>query len=146
MLRLAEHKDLGDCLRMAKAFHTQSPYSDQEFSQQKAEEIFYQYLEDGGKNIIFILAEDDKPYGMIIGIKGELPFSRSTVCTELAWWVDEDKRGKESLLLFKAYEEWSRRVGGDLKAVAMLDGVTDLSEFYKRQGYRSAEKTYIKEV
>lgn len=145
-LRLANESDRHDCLRMARLFHSKSPYSNQEFSVEKCNEIFDRYLAGGGKDLIFILAEDVNPYGMIIGIRSELPFSKSVVCTELAWWVDEDKRGRESLLLFKAYEEWSRRVGGDLNAVAMLEGVTDLGDFYTRQGYSPAEKTYIKEV
>ena len=147
MLRLATKADVGDCLRMAKSFHSQSPYSAQEFSEEKCRNIFDQYLQDGGKNLIFIIAVDPTPYGMIIGMKGELPFSRAVVCTEIAWWVDEDKRGtKDSILLFKAFEEWGRRVGGDISAVAMLDGVTDLSTFYERQGYRAAEKTHFKEI
>lgn len=146
-LRLANSGDFDDCLRMARLFHEKSPYGDREFSEEKCSEIFNNYLEDGGRNLIFILAEDRHVFGMIIGLRSELPFSSDVVCTELAWWVDEDRRGsRDSLLLFKAYEDWSRRVGGDIKAVAMLDGVTDLSDFYTRQGYRRAESTYIKEI
>ena len=147
MLRLADRSDFRDCLRMAKAFHEQSPYKEQEFSEEKCSEIFERYLKDGGANIVFILACDTKPFGMIIGVKGDLPFSDTIVCTELAWWVDTDKRGsRDSLLLFSAYEEWCKRVGGDLSAVAMLEGVTDLSGFYEKRNYRPAEKTYFKEV
>lgn len=147
MLRLANSNDLDTCISMARMFHSESPYKNEEFSEEKITNIFNQYLEDKGLNLIIILACDEKPFGMIIGIKSELPFSTSLVCTELAWWVNPDKRGtKDSLMMFKAYEDWSRRVGGNLMAVAMLDGVTDLSEFYSRQGYRQAEKTYIKEV
>lgn len=147
MLRLAEEKDLQDCLRMAKNFHGQSPYKDQEFSEEKCRQIFDKYLSSDKTELIFILATDEKPFGMIIGMKSELPFSKSTVCTELAWWVDEDKRGtKDSILMFKAFEDWGKRVSGDISAVAMLDEVTDLTVFYQRQGYRSAEKTFIKEI
>jgi hypothetical protein len=147
MLRLAEKKDLYECMRMAKNFHSASPYSREAFSEEKCYDLFQNYLSGDKTSMIIILAEDTSPFGMIIGIKSELPFSRSVVCTELAWWVDEDKRKtRDSLLLFKAYEDWSRRVGGNLSAVAMLEGVTDLSSFYERSGYSPAEKTYLKEI
>jgi hypothetical protein len=147
MLRLANRNDLKDCLRMAKSFHEQSPYKDRKFSEDKCTEIFNKYLEDGGLNLIFILACDPDPFGMIIGVKGDLPFSDTVVCTELAWWVDADKRGsRDSLLLFSAYEDWCKRLNADLSAVAMLEGVTDLSGFYEKRKYHPAEKTYFKEL
>lgn len=147
MLRLAEQKDLQDCIRMAKNFHSSSPYSGQPFSEEKCVRLFNDYLSGDKTSMIIILAEDKTVFGMIIGLKSELPFSTVNVCTELAWWVDEDRRKtKDSILLFKAYEEWSKRVGGSLSAVAMLEGVTDLSLFYEKSGYRPAEKTFVKEI
>jgi hypothetical protein len=84
---------------------------------------------------------------MIIGFCDSLPFSSDRVAAELAWWVDEDKRGsRDSLLLFKAYEDWALRVGAKIKQMAMLDDVTNLAAFYEKQGYRPAERSYIKEI
>lgn len=100
---------------MARNFHGQSPYKGQEFSEEKCNQIFRKYLSSDKTDLIFILAADEKPFGMIIGMKSELPFSKSTVCTELAWWVDEDKRGtKDSIMMFKAFEDWGKRVSGDI--------------------------------
>lgn len=147
MLRLAEEKDYMDCLRMAKSFHQASPYSQQEFSEEKCRAMFQKYLSGNKTDIIIILAEDVSPYGMIVGMSSELPFSDSKISTELVWWVDKDKRGKrESVLLFKAFEDWSKRINSKLIAMAMLDESTDLSSFYTKQGYVSAERTFFKEV
>lgn len=147
MIRFAEERDLKDCIRMARSFHDASPYSSLGFDESKCRELFQKYLEGDRTEILILLAESTKVHGMIIGLRGELPFSSATVCTELAWWVDEDHRKtRDSLMLFKAYEEWSRRVGSEMTQVAMLDSVTDLSGFYKKQGYRQAEQSYVKEI
>lgn len=146
MLRLAEEKDRQACIRMARSFHSISPYKDLSFDLKKTDDLFTNYILGDKTRLIIILAGED-PYGMIIGLRGDLPFSSDVVCTELAWWVDEDKRkSRDSLLLFKAYEDWTKRVGSVLTQVAMLDDVTDLSSFYLKQGYRPAEKSFVKEV
>lgn len=145
MIRFAEAKDLQDCLRMARRFHEASPYSDLPFDEEKCKKLFRKYLEGNRAELLILLAEDRDVFGMIIGLRGELPFSSSVVSTELAWWVDpEYRRSRDSLMLFKAYQEWSRRVGAEITQVAMLDDVTDLSKFYEKQGYTPAEKSYIR--
>lgn len=145
-LRLADAHDLDHILRMSERFHEVSPYGDCDFSRDRCIEFFDQYLSGDRQDIIIILAEDPHPYGMIVGVRSRLPFSESTVCTELAWWVDEDKRGKESIMLLRAYEEWSRRVDSDLTVVAMLNDLTDLTEFYKKNGYHEAEKSFVRKT
>lgn len=145
-MKLAELSDLPDILRMARSFHEASPYKDLEFSEERCREMFARYLVGNKKELIIILA-GDKPFGMIIGFANSLPFSLDLVATELAWWVDEEHRGsRESLLLFKAYEDWAKRIGARLTQMAMLDDVTNLKRFYEKQGYRPAEQSFIKET
>ena len=146
-LRLAEAYDYDEVIRMARAFHQASPYSGLSFDEDKCKKLFDGYLQGDKKSLVIILACDETPYGMIIGHCHELPFSNDRVAMELAWWVDEGSRGKrESLLLFKAYEDWTLRVGAKIMSMAMLDDVTNLSSFYEKQGYRPAERHYIKET
>jgi RimJ/RimL family protein N-acetyltransferase len=143
-LKLAEASDYNDVIRMAKAFHEASPYKGLSFDEDKCKELFQKYLLGDRRSLIIILAGN---YGMIIGFCDSLPFSSDRVAVELAWWVDEDKRGsRDSLLLFKAYEDWALRVGAKIKQMAMLDDVTNLAAFYEKQGYRPAERSYIKET
>jgi GNAT superfamily N-acetyltransferase len=144
-LRLATVQDYGDIIRMAKSFHEKSPYSQMEFSEDRCEELFRAYLEGDKRSLIIILAVDKRPFGMIIGHCAELPFSDDRVSSEVAWWVDEDKRGhKDSVLLMKAYQDWALRVGARMTQMAMLDDVTDLDKFYRRQGFVPAERSYVK--
>src|SRR5688572_32090956 len=126
---------------MARAFHEASPYNSLEFSEEKCRALFESYLVGDKRSLVIILAVGTSPHGMIIGFSDSLPFSFDRVAVELAWWVDEDKRGsRDSLLLFKAYEDWALRVGAKIKQMAMLDDVTNLAAFYEKQGYRPAER------
>lgn len=144
-LRLATEEDYREIVRMAKSFHEASPYSDVEFSEERCEELFRAYLTGDRRSLVIILAVDDRPFGMIIGHCSELPFSDDRVSSEIAWWVDEDHRGhRDSVLLMKAYQDWSIRVGAKMTQMAMLDSVTDLDKFYRRQGFVPAERSYIK--
>lgn len=155
-LRLAGRDDYQHIIRMARRFHEASPYSDLEFSEEQSRAVFEKYLGSNKTEIVIILAENDEPsplgafdtssvYGMIIGACSSLPFSEDKVASELAWWVDEDKRGsKDSLMLFKAYQDWARRVGSKITQMAMLDDVTNLNKFYLKQGFVPAERSYIK--
>ena len=144
-LRLATKEDYPHIIRMARRFHEASPYSDLEFSEEQSRAVFEKYLGSNKTEIVIILAADGEPYGMIIGAASSLPFSQDKVASELAWWVDEDKRGsKDSLMLFKAYQDWARRVGSKITQMAMLDDVTNLNKFYLKQGFVPAERSYIK--
>jgi len=145
MLKLAQADDYNHVIRMARNFHRVSPYSVLGFSEDKVGEMFRHYLRGDKTEIIFILACNPHPVGMIVGYANKTPFSDTKVASELAWWVDEEyRRSKGSILLFKAYEDWALRVGCSLSQMAMLDEVTDLSAFYEKQGYIPAEKSYIK--
>ena len=145
-LKLATENDWPHVLRMAKSFHETSPYGGLEFSEASCRAMFDKYLKGDRRELIVILA-GEIPYGMIVGYSSSLPFSLDRVAMELAWWVDEDKRGtKESLLLFKAYEDWCVRIDCKIAQMAMLDDVTNLRKFYLKQGYRPAEQSFIKEL
>lgn len=146
-LKLATAEDYPHIIRMARAFHQASPYADLEFSEEKCEQMFRLYLAGDKRELIIILAVSESPFGMIIGFANSIPFSNEKVAAELAWWVDEDKRGtKDSLLLFKAYEDWAVRIGAKVSQMAMLDEVTNLSKFYVKQGYAPAERSYVKRI
>lgn len=145
-LRLANENDFPEILRMAKRFHEISPYRGLPFSEDSCKNVFDFYLRGDKTDIVIILAGDN-PYGMLIACANQLPFSEDKVAMELAWWVDEDKRGsKDSLLMKKAYEAWARKIGASITQMAMLDEVTNLDKFYRKQGYVPAERSYIKET
>lgn len=132
---------------MASSFHGVSPYKDLEFSPAACSGLFRAYLNGDGRNLVFILSEQDgEPHGMIIGMASQPLFSQEIMATEIAWWVDPEYRNtRDSLLLISAYEDWSKRVGAKITQVAMLDDVTDLSRLYQKRGFTKAETSYIRE-
>lgn len=146
-LKLATAEDYPHIIRMARAFHQASPYADLEFSEEKCEQMFRLYLTGDKRELVIILAVGESPFGMIVGFANSIPFSNEKIAAELAWWVDEERRGtKDSLLLFKAYEDWAVRIGAKVSQMAMLDDVTNLSKFYIKQGYAPAERSYVKRI
>jgi len=147
MLRLAERRDFAEVSRMAREFHSQSPYSCLEFDEGKIWENFKFYLKNKNQMIIILSEQDEKPRGMIIGTVSCPPFSNDIIATELAWWMDEEyRKTRDSLLLFDAYQDWTRRVGAKMCHMALLSSSPDLSKKYERSGYTLSEKTYVKEL
>jgi len=146
-LRLATEQDWPEVFRMARSFYEASPYNVLDFSEVSCRGIFDKYLQGDKTDLIIILAAAESPYGMILGHASPTPFSTRKVASELAWWVDESYRStRDSLLLFKAYEDWAVRIGATIVQMAMLNDSTDLHKFYTKNGYRPAECSYIKEL
>lgn len=146
-LRLARPEDIPLLVSFARKFHEASPYKLLRFDPVKTQEALYGVttgmLKDG---VVLIALEDDKPIGFLAGVASEPLFSRSRVATELAWWIEKDKRGtRASLLIYSAYEDWAKRVECTAVQGAYLPGVSpELDEFYKKRGYRQVESSYLK--
>jgi len=138
-LRLALEEDFHTVLDMARRFHSESPFDILPFDEASVRAVFDSYLADPSTTV-FIMND----YGVIIGQKYIPPFTTVPVTAEIAWYVRPEGRGKASLELLAAYQDWSYRVGARVTQVAMLDGMTDLDKFYRRQGFTPAERSYIK--
>lgn len=78
---------------------------------------------------------------------GVMPFQYGPYLTasELAWWVNEDKRkstiGTE---LLEAFEFWAQKVGATFVHMVSLDD--RVGKYYERKGYKLLERAYIKEI
>lgn len=147
-LRLAEAGDWQDVLRMSKDFHSESPYSDIEFSEKRVREIFDQYLSsDKTEVMVLLLTQGEEVCGTIVSVCSKLPFSEEKAASELIWWVDHEHRSRRgSLSLFRAYEFWCQKVGAQYSSAVSTEGTVQLDKFYERSGYKKAETTYIKRL
>lgn len=144
-LRLAEERDLEEVVRMARMFHKSSPYASMAFSEERLIDFFQIYLADKTKMIVILSEQDGKPRGMIVGMADSPHFSDEKAATELAWWMDEEyRRGRDSIDLMKAYEEWARRIGATVTQMALLSSSPDVSKLYEKSGYSLTERTYVK--
>lgn len=147
-LRLAEASDWQDVLRMSKDFHSESPYSDIEFSEKRVREIFDQYLSsDKTEIMVLLLTQGEEVCGTIVSVCSKFPFSEEKAASELIWWVDHEHRSRRgSLSLFRAYEFWCQKVGARYSSAVSTEGTVQLDKFYERSGYKKAETTYIKRL
>lgn len=148
-LRLATLEDIDWLVSCARKFHIASPYNVVGFSESKSHGIFESVirgkLEDG---VILVVLQDEAPIGFLAGMVSQPLFSSQRIAMELAWWVEPDQRGtRASLLVYRAYEDWARRVGCVAIQGAYLPGFSPgLDKFYERRGYRQVETSYMKEL
>lgn len=146
-LRLATEADYPDVLRMSKAFHESSPYSHYPMNETKVRAIFDTYLKDPSSVIVVVAYKEDIAIGCIVAVRTELYFSDVVTAGEIIWYVQETfRKTRAGLLLYKAFEEWGRRVGARVLQGVNTEGTTDLVRYYSHKKYSKAETVYIKEI
>lgn len=137
---------------MTKKFHEASPYHDkEEYDESQVSDKILQFLESPDKTVIILLVnpETNRAVGMVIGVVTEGIFNRNRIAAELAWWVDEEFRGQQSLELFHAYNYWAEHVmkcSSVTMALLEDEGVEKLSRLYKRKGFVPVERAFIRKV
>lgn len=138
-------------LNMAHEFHKISPYKTIEIDPDKTE----QFLQDLLKAPIdtqtaLLLFADEKPCGLIIGLKAPFVFGEGDYTCEVMWWVDpEHRKSSGALRLLEAYEYWSKNIAhAHYTQMVALVGVEEdrLGHLYERKGYSPVEITYLKEI
>ena len=149
-LKLATYDYFSDIIDMARKFHEASPYHGlEDYDESQVSDKILQFLESPGKAVIILLVHPDtnKAVGMVIGIVTEGIFNRNRVAAEIAWWVDQEHRGKQSLELFEAYLYWADHVAKcDTVSMALLEDekIEGLSRLYKRKGFVPTERAFIR--
>lgn len=146
-IRLAGPDDYETVLNLVKKFADECPIRDFPFSDRKFQSIWNAYLVGQGKEIIFLLLEDEGPQGLIVGHINELPISEVRIAAEIAWYVRKEYRGrKESLKLLEAFEAWADYHGVPVRQITDFPEWNDLQPLYERKGYNVIERNYIKVV
>lgn len=151
-LKLATWDHLPDIMEMAEKFHSASPYRDtEEFDDSRVAEIVIPAIESPIDRIVLILEDTEarRAVGMLIALATQSTFSRSKVAGELAWWVNPENRGKDSLKLIDAYLYWAENVAKcDTIQMALLEDETveKVTRVYRRKGFVPAERAFIRKV
>lgn len=82
--------------------------------------------------------------GFISGVATPFLFGKCSLATEIAWWVNEDKRGSgEGLKLLGAFEYWAQHIA-DCKLISMSSLNKEVEKYYKKNGYKLYERAYMK--
>lgn len=95
-----------------------------------------------GEDTVSLLEEGK---GMLLGKASPFSFGYHKIAMEVGWWVDPEYRksgvGKS---LIDAFEYWANKMGCSLVVMGSLDD--SLGSYYEKNGYKSAERLYMKEL
>lgn len=140
MLKIATKEDKDIIQSLALNFVNTSPYKDV-YSTASIIKLMDQILTGDQTKAIILLHGTD---GMIVGVASDFPYGEFKMATELAWWVNEDKRstgvGKE---LIDAFEYWAKEVAG-CKGITMGSLDQPLDDYYTSRGYTLTERNFVK--
>lgn len=93
-----------------------------------------------------VLVAGSDPYALLLGIAMPLWFApRTMVASELAWWVDPDKRGGSAgIRLLRAFENWAEARGIEHIAMSAIESdlVASAGPLIERRGYKVVERIY----
>lgn len=141
-MKIATIEDLPEISEMSMKFLAETGYT--EFSDKDTIERLIESLVTGNPNEKIIILESG--VGFLAGCAVPFPFGSYLVATEIAWWVDPDKRGKKIGSEFlHAFEYWAKEKAGCVM-VNMVCLDDRLSSFYTNEGYKLYERAYMKTV
>lgn len=138
-MKIATLEDVATIKDMAMKFLAVSGYA--EFGDEATvENLIANIVTSPATDSIIVLSEA----GFIAGAVSQFPFGRCLLATEIAWWVEEDKRGTgEGLKLLEAFEYWAKNVA-ECKLVSMSSLDKTVEKYYKKNGYKLYERAYMK--
>lgn len=138
-MKIATLEDVATIKEMAMKFLAVSGYA--EFGDEvTVENLIANIVTSPSTDSIIVFSEA----GFIAGAVSQFPFGRCLLATEIAWWVEEDKRGTgEGLKLLEAFEYWAKNVA-ECKLVSMSSLDKTVEKYYKKNGYKLYERAYMK--
>lgn len=136
---------------IAEESYKQTMYSVDEYDPDHLKNIVDKHLSPDEDTIFLGLFHSEELVGFLAGILVPSLYSpKKANATEIMWYVKPEHRGKYSLTLVGAFEEWAR-LRGCKRAVVTSTGQDEklnqaLSRLYKRHGYIVSEVAYAKDL
>lgn len=107
-------------------------------------------LIEGEDSELFLLLKKDRVVGYMGAICFDSPLGNQRIAQEHYWFASGDKRGRGTLLLFRAIKEWAKEKGCShliMNASCLASDLHDrLCKFYARIGFQKFETSFIKEL
>jgi hypothetical protein len=140
-VRRATAHDRGELLQMALRFIAESSYRGQIIPDQAQLLGFIDVMLAQG--FLLVADDGDAAVGMLAGVVMTHPISGERVATELAWWMNPERRGsRASLQLLEYFERWAYR-DHQVDAVQMVAPAgSQIGDLYRRRGYAELETTF----
>lgn len=141
-MKIATIEDLPEILEMSKEFISKTGY--EKYADEGQIENLIKTIVTGKQNEMIILLQPG--VGFIAGQVSPFVFGPHLIASEIAWWVNEDKRKSgEGIELLNAFEYWAKHVAGcTMVTLASLD--PKVGKIYEKKGYRLYERAYMKEI
>jgi len=139
-VKIATLEDLPEIADMSMKFIATTGYAF--FSDRETIERLIANLITGEQNEKIIIFQPG--VGFLAGCATPFLFGPHLLATEIAWWVEPDKRGSGAGAEFlSAFEYWAKEKAGCsmINMVCLDDG---LSRFYEDKGYKLYERAYMK--
>lgn len=141
-MRIATTEDHDEVLSMALKFMSHTGYT--EYSNEETISNLINTILTGEQNLMIILLKPG--VGFLAGMSSPFVFGPHFIASEIAWWINEDKRkGGAGAELVEAFEYWAKNVAGcTLITLTSLDD--SVGKFYEKKGYKLYERAYMKEL
>jgi GNAT superfamily N-acetyltransferase len=99
---------------------------------------------------LFLLMKKDRTIGYLGAICFDSPLGEQKFCQEHYWFVSTKNRGRGTLLLLRAFENWAKEKGCTHRLITASCLASDMHDrlcrFYEKIGFRKFETTYIEEL
>lgn len=141
MIRFADYSDRLRVVALLRDFH-QEAKPGFPFEAARAEAVFKMHL---GSVQACCIVMGRPAHGVLLAAAAVHPFSGRLIAEETIWYVRPAYRGRGSLGLVDAYEEWAAKIGCDQTVMTSLAS-HDVSSIYRRLGYRPAETHFLKDL
>lgn len=141
MIRRSTLADKSACIRLLRESHKAAGYTFP-FSAVHASVLFDMHHNNPNCCIIIL---GDEPQGLLMASMFEHPFGAGKSTKETVWFVSEEARGRGTLKMLDAYEEWATENGCVAIYMASLS-TNDVSGIYERRGYAPAETHFVKNI
>ena len=142
MLKVATLMDKDTVVSMAMKFvgtTEMSEYADVKYIEQLAEEL----LTNGSFNPSVVIMHGDD--GFLAGSILPFRFGPYLTASEIAWWVNPEKRNTRiGTELLEAFEYWAEKSGATFINMVSLDD--EVGKYYEKKGYKLLERAYIKKI
>ena len=141
-MKIATQEDIEELVAMAMKFIMSTAYAPYA-SEEQMRNIITNVVTGDQREKIALLKSGE---GMLIGITTPALFGPHMLASELAWYVDPEKRGnKVGVELVEAFEYWAKNVAGC--SLISLTAIDDkVGKFYEKRGYKLYEQAYMLEL
>lgn len=147
-VRPARAEEVNDLVLMGLRFFSQSPYASiTSFDADSARSSIDLMMDRG---VVLVADHSGSVVGGICGALAPLWFNQSVlVATEIAWWVDQGRRGGVAgVRLLQAFEAWAAEQGAAFVSLSdlVVHDHSTIGPLVQKLGYTLIERSHVKEL